>query len=84
MSTSRDSWSSDHKYFLQATVEMLSKTGSELFNPALTSIVVFEGDPAFMTKPPLFLSSQETHIASVEDELIEAERIGHAYISTIR
>jgi hypothetical protein len=84
MSTSRDSWSNDHKYFLQATVKILSKTKSGLFNLVLTSIVVFEGDPDTLSKPPLFLSTQETYISNVEDELDEAESIGHAYISTIR
>jgi hypothetical protein len=55
-----------------------------LFNLAISSVVVFEGDPAVMTQPPLFLSSQQIYLASVEEELNEAERIGRAFISTLR
>lgn len=80
---SRSSWSSDHKYFLKATVKLLSFTKSGLFNLAITSVIVFEGDPDVSTKPPIFISSQQMYIADVDEELTEAERVAHTFILTL-
>jgi hypothetical protein len=84
MKSSRASWSNDHKYLVKTSVALLQKTNSGLFNLALTSIVVFEGDPDLSLKAPLFLSSYQVHIDDIDGELAEAERVGHAFIAWLR
>jgi hypothetical protein len=81
---SRDSWSNDQKYCLRATVNLSTSTKSGFFSSATTSIIVFEGDSNIASKSPLFIASYQMHTADVEKELNEGERVGLAFILSLR
>jgi hypothetical protein len=80
--TFRNSWSFDQRYFLKATVILSGKPQSLSGKWTDSSILVFEADEKGNFNSLLFMSHYQNHTIHIEDELDEAERVGHAFIAS--
>lgn len=82
--TFRDSWSIDRRYFLKASVVLSGKPQSVSGHWTDSSILVFEGDANGNFNSLLFMSHYQNHTINIEDELDEAERVGRAFIASLK
>jgi hypothetical protein len=68
---------------MRATAKFVHHADPRRRNVIEASVIIFEGDPATSSKPPLFFSSSHQHSDDLDIQLAEAERLGRIFLTTL-
>jgi hypothetical protein len=81
---SRSIWSLDGKFLMTSHAKFRETRGLTGQPIAKAVVLVFEGDPLFTGKQPIFSAFSDLHSYDLLDELQNAERIGRDFVSSTR